>query len=208
MKHPQTFLLEKMIGYEKNGLSSLGTLNAKHIDDIVQVMVEFGEAMAIEVAERISKGEEVKLLTGTISLQKVSKKKTKTMPITSVTYSRKYPTGPFLNETIGVEITLVENQDPLEALAEAKKLTDTFHEQANPHLYDGFTGREVVYAETGLPVQFESEQLPITDLSEERTAITIENAQSLEELASVKPKDKSLMPIYVKKLKELTNQVV
>jgi 16S rRNA C1402 N4-methylase RsmH len=77
MKHPQTFLLEKMIGYEKNGLSSLGTLNAKHIDDIVQVMVEFGEAMAIEVAERISKGEEVKLLTGTISLQKVSKKKTK-----------------------------------------------------------------------------------------------------------------------------------
>lgn len=74
MKHPQTFLLEKMIGYEKNGLTSLGSLNAKHVDDLVQVMAEFGELMAIEVVERVAKGETVQLISGTISLQKVSKK--------------------------------------------------------------------------------------------------------------------------------------
>jgi hypothetical protein len=57
--------------------------------------------------------------------------------ITTVTYTRAYIIGAFLQEKIGVEIELSENQDPLEAILEAKKLTDSAHEQANPHLYNG-----------------------------------------------------------------------
>ncbi len=58
------------------------------------------------------------------------------MPITSISYNRTYAIGPFLNEKIGVEISLDENQCPLEALAEAKKITDQFHLDANPNMAD------------------------------------------------------------------------
>ena len=134
------------------------------------------------------------------------------MPITSVTYQRAYVTGAFLQEKIGVEITLEENQDPLEALAEAKKLTDSFHMEANPHLHT----TTIVYP-NGMPSFDEEEsrpfftstipeQLPTIDISQEREAITIENASTMEELATLKPTlNKALMPAYMKRLKQLTN---
>jgi len=130
------------------------------------------------------------------------------MSITSVTYSRKYPTGPFLNETIGVEITLEENQDPLEALAEAKKLTDAFHVEANPHLYNGVDAVGSKPFLEAVTLIDERELLPVHDINQEREAVSIENATTLEELATVKPKDKKLMTAYVKRLQELSKPII
>jgi hypothetical protein len=57
MKHPQTFLLEKIVGHKGNGLSSLGQLDAKHVDDIAEVMKQFGEQLVLDVIDRLDKGE-------------------------------------------------------------------------------------------------------------------------------------------------------
>lgn len=59
MKHPQTYLLEKITGYKTNGLSSLGNLNATHVNDIVSVMKSFAEETVQDIIHRVSKGEEV-----------------------------------------------------------------------------------------------------------------------------------------------------
>lgn len=59
------------------------------------------------------------------------------MPIVKITYQRSYVIGPFLQERIGVEIDLTEGQDAMQALHEAKKLTDQFNIEANPHLQSG-----------------------------------------------------------------------
>jgi hypothetical protein len=121
------------------------------------------------------------------------------MRITNSGIKAKFPTAPqYLFTDIWFEAEIDETtEDAIECTLQLIKMAEETHKKAYPYMYE-----EPKY----LPPPTD-EQLPITDLSEERTAITIENAQSLEELATVKPKDKSLMPIYVKKLKELTNTI-
>jgi len=58
------------------------------------------------------------------------------MPIITVSYSKKFTIGPYLTESIGAEISLGEDQDPMEALESIHKLADEFHKKANPHLYE------------------------------------------------------------------------
>lgn len=50
---PKEYLLKKIINSKDNGLDTLGSLNAKHIDDIAQVMNDF----AIEIINVIGRGE-------------------------------------------------------------------------------------------------------------------------------------------------------
>ena len=61
MVHPKTFLLQNIIEYKKNGLSSLGYLHAKHIDDLAKVMEDFAEKAIFEVVEILNAGESVKV---------------------------------------------------------------------------------------------------------------------------------------------------
>jgi len=70
MDHPKRYLLGKVIHNRTNGLSTLGELNAKHIDDISNVMFEYAEEMVNEVIDRLNKGEEIEVGGRILSLTK------------------------------------------------------------------------------------------------------------------------------------------
>ena len=57
------------------------------------------------------------------------------MNISKVTYSKVFPLGAYTNERIGAEVDLQVGDDPKQALADAKKLVEEFHREANPYLF-------------------------------------------------------------------------
>ena len=75
MDNPKTFLLRKIAGHETNGLKSLGEFNAKHFNDVAEIMVEFMETAVNEVIERLNKGEDVMVGGRMITLSKKKIKK-------------------------------------------------------------------------------------------------------------------------------------
>lgn len=75
MKHPESYLLEKIVGYKENGLESLGHLNAKHVSDISKVMRDFALETLEEFIQRVNKGEAVDLGNGRTWAFKAAKKK-------------------------------------------------------------------------------------------------------------------------------------
>lgn len=56
MDAPQTYLLKKIMNYDKNGLKSLGNLSGKHVDDIASVLKSYAEESIKEFSEAINKG--------------------------------------------------------------------------------------------------------------------------------------------------------
>lgn len=122
------------------------------------------------------------------------------MPITTVTYQKTYPIGPFLNEKIGIEISLGENQDAKEALSEAKKLADQFHQEANPHLYNGSQQPEPEVLPT---VQVERKQSQLENDIRSCTEIKVLEAYKL--LVSNKPDLKKAYDETIEKLKQNEN---
>jgi uncharacterized cupredoxin-like copper-binding protein len=58
------------------------------------------------------------------------------MNITTVSYAKLFPLGAFINEKIGVEISISEGEDARFALSEAKKLVHEFHFEQNKELYE------------------------------------------------------------------------
>jgi len=56
MVHPKQFLLQSIINSDKKA-STLSQLEAKHIDSLAEVMADFAEQTAIEVINRLNKGE-------------------------------------------------------------------------------------------------------------------------------------------------------
>lgn len=75
MDAPKTFLLKKIIDYDKNGLTSLGQLHAKHIDDLSKVLLEFAKETVMEVIESLNKGERVNMDGEIFQLKKTKPKK-------------------------------------------------------------------------------------------------------------------------------------
>lgn len=73
MEHPTNFLLGKIINYKTNGFKSLGQLDAKHVDDISNIMKEFAEETAIDVIKRLNKGQQVNINGQVFKLVKVKK---------------------------------------------------------------------------------------------------------------------------------------
>lgn len=57
------------------------------------------------------------------------------MKITTVTYSRTYPTGLYANEKIGVEATIDETDNVDQVFDMLKGICDGQHKSNNPHLY-------------------------------------------------------------------------
>jgi hypothetical protein len=125
--------------------------------------------------------------------------------IKSVSYTRSYVIGAFLQEKIGVEIELAENQDPLEAILEAKKLTDTAHEQANPHLYNGI---QPISEPTTLPtLKVEREQKPTSIEDQIKACTQLEGDDGLASFKQVAQRDQELMKLYMEQLKKITNGI-
>ena len=54
------------------------------------------------------------------------------MNITSINYTKTYNLGSYQSEKIGVEISINEGENAMEALDTAKKLCQEFHEKNNP----------------------------------------------------------------------------
>lgn len=57
------------------------------------------------------------------------------MTVKTISYQKSFVIGPYLQEKIGVEIDLNENDDLDEAFITAKRMTETWHKENNPGLY-------------------------------------------------------------------------
>lgn len=68
MPHPKNYLLQKIVDYKTNGMSSLGHLKADHIEDLTKVLISFGEEIALDVIDRLNKGEKIVIRDKIMSL--------------------------------------------------------------------------------------------------------------------------------------------
>jgi len=75
MDHPQTYLLKKIVGYKENGLESLGHLDAKHVNDISKVMLDFSKETVIEAVNALLEGKTINMDGTVLSLQKIKRSK-------------------------------------------------------------------------------------------------------------------------------------
>ncbi len=55
--HPKTFLLKKVMYYDRNGLDSLGHLPATFFDDISKVLEDYAVEAVNDIVTRIAKKE-------------------------------------------------------------------------------------------------------------------------------------------------------
>lgn len=81
------------------------------------------------------------------------------MKITTIQYKKVFPIGAYQNEPLGIEATLDENEDPIEAFKTLKQLAHEVHISLNPTLY----------SETFVSNQWQQEPTPT--LSTEEMAI-------------------------------------
>lgn len=124
------------------------------------------------------------------------------MKITKITYQKAFITGPFLQERIGFEAEVIEEiQSVPDALAQLKGMAEDFHKQSNPHLYQESKTAEGVIAE----FTRQSLGIPVISKESERLEIQIDNAQTLEDLSTIKEAcgKAGLVSEYMKKLNEL-----
>ena len=75
MENSKTYILNCIVNHNKNGLSSLGELHAKHVDDIAKIMKDFAIETVVEVVKRLNAGEEINLENGSFLVIKKSKPK-------------------------------------------------------------------------------------------------------------------------------------
>jgi hypothetical protein len=111
------------------------------------------------------------------------------MKVDRITYKKVFPLSPFINEHLGVEMQVDEGDNVDEVMQAAKMLVHSWH---NPQMVD-------VHAP---PLE------PVINLRDEPVINTIEDANSIEELSTLK-KDlpTHLMPQYMSKLRELTEKI-
>lgn len=137
-----------------------------------------------------------------------------------VGYNKGYVIGPYLQERPGAnaDVIIEEGEDQeacaLKALHYLKSITDKFHKEANPHLYQEASGNYIQppkYEQSQTssipPVQTPAWSIPVISKDFERIEIEIDNAETPEELKAIKSKYE-LMPAscltqYSKKLAEL-----
>ena len=121
------------------------------------------------------------------------------MKITTVSLSKTIPTGPYMNDKIGLEATLSPGESEFEALDMLNKTIDEWHKKSNPHLY-----QEEKYPQ---PMTVVYEKSPIA-MATSNTLEAIKTAATLEELKSYKlvaSVDKELYNVYNQRVKDLTN---
>lgn len=138
------------------------------------------------------------------------------MKITTVSLSRTIPTGPYMNDKIGMEASVEDGDTPERVLNELLLQIDQWHRQANPHLHkehESMRGVQTTFEQLkytpGPTTHLTPSIAPLEiNIQHERIQIGIENAAAVEELKAVKA-DHPLMPAslmnaYNKKMEELT----
>lgn len=124
------------------------------------------------------------------------------MKFKTVTYQKAFIIGPYLQEKAGFEIDIEEGETPKEALTRAKQVADEWHKENNPHMYNNI---ENMIGELN---QTKAKEY---NLQDEKIEIQIDNCTSVEQLGELKKSGvvlPHLMPAFMNKMKELTNQIV
>lgn len=131
------------------------------------------------------------------------------MKIEKVTYQKTYSIGPYLTDRVGFEATLEKDETPDEALGWLKMQADDWHREANPHLYQDTKDITLPqYDRTPSYMPLEPGILPTISRDKERLEITIDNAETPEDLKAIKA-DNPLLPAslinhYNKRMTDLT----
>ena len=128
------------------------------------------------------------------------------MKITKVSYQKAFITGPFLQEKIGFEAEIDEHiQSVHDALTQLKGMTEDFHKESNPHLYQEPDVPLPHFDRTPTYMPLQPGHLPTISKDTERLEILIDNATSLESLAEIKDAcgKAGLITAYMQKLNKL-----
>lgn len=125
-----------------------------------------------------------------------------------ISYSRGYPIGPYLQEKPGIEAELEEGEDPIKALQELKAMTERFHREGNPGLYDGVVfeeGKAFEVIEPGIATKVSSKDKQIASFVEAISGCT--SMKALEIFAKLVERENIdvLYEAYHNKKKELEN---
>lgn len=129
------------------------------------------------------------------------------MKITTVSLSRTIPTGPYMNDKVGMEATLEEGESESDALHTLSARIEKWHKENSPHLYQESNPITSGYVSVALPIQvpeiYYTEQIPSTDvLSLIQTAADLETLKSFKVIAG-SPGNEELYKAYNSRVKEL-----
>lgn len=140
------------------------------------------------------------------------------MKVTSVSFKKIFPIAQFINQTIGVEVSVDEGEDAGDALDFAKETVESWHmasqiaDEAKKR--NGLTAEEYRVLTTPVHLEVKPWQPPFKDVSgeinrnDEKIEIAIDNANTIEELGALRANlPVSLNSMYMKKLNELTNKI-
>lgn len=122
------------------------------------------------------------------------------MHINLVTYQKVFPLGAYINEKIGVEISLEAGEDATIALDTARNLVHEYHEKNNP---------VPIYEDAALPeTQVDKGVQPNEKLTkEDKQRLAISSCQDIKTLESYKlivKKYDYLQPVYDETMERLT----
>ena len=137
------------------------------------------------------------------------------MKVQSVSYKKIFPLQQFVNETIGIECSVDEGEDPSDVLDKAKEKIESWHmasrvaEEAKKR--NGLTAEEYEVLTTPVHLKIKPYESPLKydyNIQDEKLEIAIDNAKTVEELGALRPGlPVSLHTVYMKKLTELTDKI-
>ena len=103
------------------------------------------------------------------------------MKITKVSLTKAFPTGPYLNDKVGIEIDLEEFDGPDDCLDKAKSTIEQWHKEAHPHLYQSIDNGPNIQTAPNAPTSIPTPAYEI-NVAHERLEIEIDNCKTKEEL--------------------------
>jgi len=131
------------------------------------------------------------------------------MNITSVSYVKLFPLGMYINEKIGVEVSLEAGEDAMLALDTARNLVHEYHEKNNPIPFAGVTAIADNPTIPNVQVEKEPPEPKLTKEEKQKKCITdttqIEGADGLKSFALLVKNNPHLQETYDNQLKKLTD---
>ena len=116
------------------------------------------------------------------------------MKVTKIIYSKKFPYAPYLNESIGFEAEVGENEHIDEAIQYLRELAEQSFTTAHPNVV---LQKQVEEVDKRTP-----EQMKADDIADIMSSKTLQELDTFKLLKSI---DKDYFNAYNTKLKELTN---
>ena len=127
------------------------------------------------------------------------------MNITSVNYTKTYNLGSYQSEKIGVEISINEGENAMEALDTAKKLCQEFHEKNNPEPF--VSGETIIQPALTEPIpEIKIDKKTAKEQQEQKLIDDINSCTELKVLESyrlIAKSNEKLQTAYDNKLKQL-----